>query len=149
MLFQRCSRSSVTHWTFQHDGATAHSDKKTNKWLASNVPHFLPSEPNGEWPAKSPDLNWIENLWSIVAWRVSEGKVPETLSQIPDETLRQCASGMPETASRQEEGLCITDKMCFLFLFTLCVAPCGDNKRELGYRSVWSSCSGVEFSKNK
>ena len=32
-------------WTFQHDGASAHKGKKTNKWLEENVPKFIASCP--------------------------------------------------------------------------------------------------------
>lgn len=49
-------------WTFQHDGASAHKAKKTNKWLEENVPNFIASGPFGEWPAQSPDLSIIENV---------------------------------------------------------------------------------------
>ena len=73
-------------------------------------------------------------MWSLVAWRVSEGKVPGTLStlkqklkrvwsQIPDETLSAMREGHAReiAGSHQEEGLCTTKiiyiKRVFLFLF--------------------------------
>lgn len=55
---------------FQQDGATPHTCHSTTAWLASNHVRQLN---NGVWPAQSPDMNPIEQLWPIVT-RMLEGQ---------------------------------------------------------------------------
>ena len=46
---------------FQQDNARPHTAKITQDWLASR--HFQLMK----WPAKSPDLSWIDNIWAWMA----------------------------------------------------------------------------------
>ena len=46
---------------FMQDGAPSHTGRKVMAWLAKNKVNFIK-----DWPANSPDLNPIEEVWSVV-----------------------------------------------------------------------------------
>ena len=53
-----------------HDNAPVHASKLTREFLASKR---IKEDKLMEWPPSSPDLNCIENLWSVVKAEIYKG----------------------------------------------------------------------------
>jgi transposase len=104
---------------FMQDGAPAHSAKLTREFLQESGVQTVP------WPAKSPDLNPIENLWGIMKSRIRvetkadvedlEIAIIDAWNEVSDEEIDALVKSFPHRVRRMVEskGDDATIKRCY------------------------------------
>lgn len=76
------------NWIFMQDNDPKHTSKLVQNWLQSNRIQIL------DWPAQSPDLNPIENLWTDIKKEVFKKK-PKKTEELW-EVVRTAWNGIPQ-----------------------------------------------------
>ena len=74
-LIQNATNQFGQRWRLQQDNDPKHRSREAQQFLHENVPEVI------DWLSNSPDINPIENLWSIIKRRVEKRK-PSNLDEL-------------------------------------------------------------------
>lgn len=90
----------VDEIVFQHDGDPKHTAIIVKKWLADQQFQTM------QWPAQSPDLNPIENLWAIVKRMLSHyERAPTNMAELWERVNTEWAKIPPQTIQNLVESM--------------------------------------------
>ena len=82
-LLAQAQQVGGPNWMFQHDNASIHTAKNTLEWLKANNISTL------DWAPRSPDMNPVENVWSLLVSEVyAGGKQYETVEDLKTSLLK-------------------------------------------------------------
>lgn len=105
-IFAKGSTRWATKWTWQQDNASSHVAASTIRLLAASCPKFI-----ADWPPHSPDLSYIENMWSLLKRKVAsrepyasfaacKAAVQEEWDAIDVNVLQNCCDGVADRLER-------------------------------------------------
>ncbi|GBM11503.1 Transposable element Tc3 transposase [Araneus ventricosus] len=87
------------NWIYQQDGASIYTAQGVKKWFDDNNVQVLP------WPAESPDLNIVENVWAMLVERVyGQGRQYENVKEL-HESLDSVHEEIQVVPDRVEFGI--------------------------------------------
>jgi transposase len=67
------------HWCYLHDRSPQHTSKVAERWLDNHLPEHMTEH----WPPNSPDLNVMEQVWSLLRDKVYT-RAPTTKQELRD-----------------------------------------------------------------
>ena len=83
------------NWKFQQDNASIHTSRSTKEWFRTSNIIVL------DWPAYSPDLNPIENVWGILTRVVyANGKQYSTVPELKEAIEKAWYEIEPDTLQK-------------------------------------------------
>jgi hypothetical protein len=80
-LVEDCETLMQDDYTFQQDGAPAHTSRHAQDWLSQRTPDFIRKD---EWPPNSPDLNPLDyHVWGAMLHRYQQFvPKPKTVAEL-------------------------------------------------------------------
>ena len=85
---------------FMHDGASFHRSKLTTGWLKKKKIETI------KWPANSPDLNPLENIWGSLTRAVyASGRQFKNKNELKEEIMKQWSLIKPEELSKNVKSM--------------------------------------------